>query len=165
MPIAAPDRFEETPVETAERIAVAVAGVHFALVALMERIHGQEASSGRRAILLNLRNLGPITVPRLAAMRPVSRQYVQRLVDQLERDGLVEKQANAAHRRSPTIALTALGAEHLADMLARERPIVECLATALPPDEAAALIASLGRVREHVGRIVDSDSGAAESRQ
>ena len=142
----------DTDLQTAERVAGAISGAYFALVALMERVHGQESSSGRRAILLNLRTLGPTPVPKLAAMRPVSRQYVQRLVDGLEAEGLVEKRPNAAHRRSPAIALTPAGAAHLDAMLAREAPVIAQLAAVLSRSEADVLVRDLVRVRQGAQR-------------
>jgi len=148
------DQCSESPAQTAERVAGAISGAHFALVALMEQVHGQTASSGRRAILLNLKSLGPKTVPQLAAMRPVSRQYVQRLVDGLALEGLVEKRSNAARRRSPAFALTASGEDQLAAMLARERPVIEALGGTLNPPAAEALIAALDQIRGRVRRIL-----------
>jgi DNA-binding MarR family transcriptional regulator len=138
----------DTTFDTTERVASAITGAYFALVALLEQMHGQESSSGRRAILLNLRTLGPTTVPRLAAMRPVSRQYVQRLVDALEAEGLVEKRVNTAHRRSPSIALTLRGEARIDAMLAREAPVSARLAATLDRDEAEALIRGLDRIRQ-----------------
>ena len=148
------DQLQSSSSQAAERVAAAISGAHFSLVALMEHIHGQAASSGRRAILLNLKTLGPKTVPQLAAMRPVSRQYVQRLVDELAAEGLVEKRPNAAHRRSPAIALTAPGEDQLAAMLARERPVIESLGGTLDPAAAEVLVAALDQIRDRVRRIL-----------
>jgi DNA-binding MarR family transcriptional regulator len=52
---------------------------------------------------------GPKTVPALARARPVSRQYMQRVVDGLQADGLVRLQKNPAHKRSPLIVPTEKG--------------------------------------------------------
>ena len=46
-------------------------------------------SSGRRSILKSLGELGPQTVPEMARARSVSRQHIQRIVDELKSDGLV----------------------------------------------------------------------------
>ena len=137
--------------KAAEEVAAAINAAHFALAALMERIHGQgEVSSGRRAILLNLARLGPATVPALAAMRPVSRQYVQRLADALETEGLIAKGPNPAHARSPLLSITERGQARLAQMLNHERPILAELAQSMSVDEAERLTAALTRLREQV---------------
>ena len=137
--------------EAAEALAAAISAAHFALAALMERIHGQgEVSSGRRAILLNLARLGPATVPALAAMRPVSRQYVQRLADALDAEDLIAKAPNPAHARSPLLSITEKGRARLAQMLGQERPILEELAEGMSVDEAGRMTAALLNLRERV---------------
>ena len=143
----------DSRLQAAEVAAAAISAAHFALVALMERIHGQgDVSSGRRAILLNLSREGPATVPALAAMRPVSRQYVQRLADALEAEGLVIKRANPAHARSPLLTITAEGEARLTQMLEREAPILARLADILSQEESAQLGDMLGRIRDGVIR-------------
>jgi DNA-binding MarR family transcriptional regulator len=54
---------------------------------------------------------GPLTVPQIARMRPVSRQRMQKLTDQLILDGLVELTDNPRHQRSKLVKLTPTG-EH-----------------------------------------------------
>lgn len=53
--------------------------------------------------------LGPLTVPRIAGMRPTSRQRMQRLADELAAEGLVEFIDNPKHRRSKLVRLTRKG--------------------------------------------------------
>lgn len=87
-----------------------------------ELIHGQgEFSSGRRAVLMGLAKQGPQTVPEMARIRPVSRQYMQRLVNDLLADGMVETTLNPAHKRSSLIALTPSGRQMLERMSQREQ--------------------------------------------
>lgn len=52
---------------------------------------------------------GPLTVPQIARMRPVSRQRMQKLTDQLIGEGLVELIDNPRHQRSKLVKLTAAG--------------------------------------------------------
>jgi hypothetical protein len=52
---------------------------------------------------------GPLTVPQIARMRPVSRQRMQKLTDQLIREGLVELIDNPKHQRSKLVRLTSAG--------------------------------------------------------
>jgi DNA-binding MarR family transcriptional regulator len=52
---------------------------------------------------------GPLTVPQIARMRPVSRQRMQKLTDQLILEGLVELIDNPRHQRSKLVILTTAG--------------------------------------------------------
>lgn len=51
----------------------------------------------------------PMTVPQVARRMGVSRQNVQRIVTDLERDGLVRFESNPDHRTSPLLKLTEQG--------------------------------------------------------
>lgn len=114
-----------------------------------ERIHGQgETSSGRRAVLRGLSQRGPQTVPEMARARPVSRQYMQRLVNELTADGLVEAVANPAHKRSPLLRLTGAGEDKLEEMSVREQELFEGLRIKIPPEELLQAATTLRRVRQ-----------------
>lgn len=67
-------------------------------------------TASHRAVLESLASEGPRSVPALARARPVSRQHIQVLVNDLVALGFVETRRNPAHKRSPLIALTAAGA-------------------------------------------------------
>lgn len=77
-------------------------------------------SVGMRAVLDVLRQAGDQTVPQIAALLVLTRQFVQRMVnDALER-GWVELRENPAHRRSSLVALTADGRAVIAAVIAGE---------------------------------------------
>jgi DNA-binding MarR family transcriptional regulator len=63
--------------------------------------------------VLSVLSDGGWTVPRVARRLGVSRQAVQRIVDELGDDGLVELKPNPDHERSPLIRLTEQGSEAL----------------------------------------------------
>lgn len=80
-----------------------------------EEIHRQgELTSGKLGVLAELKRYGPQTVPQMARARPVSRQYIQTLVNMLAEEGLLEFMYNPAHKRSHLAYLTKKG-ELLAD--------------------------------------------------
>lgn len=84
------------------------------LKAVAELIHGQgEFSGGRRTILRNLERFGPVSVPQMARQKAVSRQAVQKFINELAQEGLVEFISNLAHKRSPLVRLTAKGQEYI----------------------------------------------------
>ncbi len=82
-------------------------------------------------VMAALTDGGPRTVPDLARAKPVSRQHMQSVVNELLAAGLAEAQANPSHRRSSLIALTDEGRRHYrlvhereAELLARTAPAV-----------------------------------------
>jgi DNA-binding MarR family transcriptional regulator len=77
-------------------------------------------SVGVRAVLDQLRRGGPLTVPQLAAGQSLSRQFVQRMVNEAAGAGLVELVDNPAHRRSRLVRLTGRGREVIDAVAARE---------------------------------------------
>jgi DNA-binding MarR family transcriptional regulator len=93
-----------------------------------EALHGQgDLTAGRRGVLLDLARHGPMTVPALARLRPVSRQHIQSMVNPMLDEGHVELVDNPAHRRSQLVRLTARGVRLVESMLARERRLLERL--------------------------------------
>ena len=70
---------------------------------------GSGVSGGMRAVLESVINGGPQTVPQMARVRPVSRQHIQLLVNELLAVGYVEYQDNPAHRRSKLVGATEKG--------------------------------------------------------
>jgi len=74
---------------------------------------------GAFGFMRSLALLGPLTVPRIAEMRPTSRQRMQRLADELAAEGLVEFIENPEHRRSKLVRLTRKGASRYRELNAR----------------------------------------------
>ncbi len=83
-----------------------------------------EITAAKRGVLRSLKKLGAQTVPQMARARPVSRQFIQTLVNQLDDTGLVEAVANPAHKRSNLIMLTPAGDALLAQVTEKEQRIV-----------------------------------------
>lgn len=80
----------------------------------------QGLSAGMRMVLDLLRRGGAMTVPQLAAAQSLSRQFVQRMVNECAEADLVESTPNPAHRRSSLIRLTDAGRRRIEDLVARE---------------------------------------------
>src|SRR5258708_4922314 len=74
---------------------------------------------GAFGFMRSLALLGPLTVPRIAQMRPTSRQRMQRLADELAAERLVEFIDNPRHRRSKLVQLTRKGDTRYREMNAR----------------------------------------------
>ncbi|WP_449341690.1 MarR family winged helix-turn-helix transcriptional regulator, partial [Streptomyces canarius] len=75
---------------------------------------------GVRAVLDLLRQHGPMTVPQLGRAQTLSRQFVQRMVNDAAAQHLVEIIPNPAHQRSSLIRLTADGMAAITAVRARE---------------------------------------------
>ena len=78
------------------------------------RAHGQQLAapagqSQARWQVLSVLSEGDWTVAQAARRLGVTRQAVQRLVNDLQADGLVSSQPNPRHARSPLLRLTELG--------------------------------------------------------
>ena len=85
-------------------------------------------SSGRRSILKELARSGPRTVAHMARSRPVARQHFQKIVNSLNREGLVEFIPNPAHERSKLVRLTQKGHLSVKVLTRREAKLIADLA-------------------------------------
>lgn len=78
-------------------------------------------SVGVRAVLDMLRVHGDLTVPQMARAQSLSRQFVQRTVNDALAGGWVAVRANPRHKRSSLIALTDEGRTVITTIAAREQ--------------------------------------------
>lgn len=116
--------------------------------AIAEQMHREgERSAGRRAVLRELAVLGPKTVPQMARERPVSRQYIQALVNGLRADGYVELLRNPRHKRSRLVRVTPAGRRRVREMERREARLFRGLRLPTPASELRAAAATLRTVR------------------
>lgn len=107
----------------------AVVYLFFRFSATAQELHQQgEHSSGRSGLLHSLKQGGPATVPQLARARPVSRQFIQKLANEMAADGLVEFIPNPAHQRSKLLRITPQGECLLAEIVEREAKLGAWLA-------------------------------------
>ncbi|MFF4799011.1 MarR family winged helix-turn-helix transcriptional regulator [Streptomyces sp. NPDC001351] len=77
-------------------------------------------SVGIRAVLDLLRQHDPMTVPQMGRVLALSRQFVQRMVNDAAAQGWVEAVPNPAHQRSSLIRITEEGRATIAAILGRE---------------------------------------------
>jgi len=86
---------------------------------------------GAFGFMRSLAQLGPLTVPQIAQMRPTSRQRMQRLADELAAEGLVKFIDNPKHRRSKLAQLTRKGDARYRELDARFLAIASTMGVAL----------------------------------
>ncbi|UGT54765.1 MarR family winged helix-turn-helix transcriptional regulator [Nocardia asteroides] len=77
-------------------------------------------SVGIRSVLDLLGEHGPMTVPQMGRTQALSRQFVQRMVNEAAAAELVEIRPNPKHQRSPLIALTPKGRSAITAVTDRE---------------------------------------------
>jgi DNA-binding MarR family transcriptional regulator len=86
---------------------------------------------GAFGFMRSLALLGPLTVPKIAEMRPTSRQRMQRLADELAAEGLVKFIDNPKHRRSKLVRLTPKGEARYRELNTRLLAIASTMGVAL----------------------------------
>jgi DNA-binding MarR family transcriptional regulator len=119
----------------------------------------QGVSVGVRAVLDLLREHGPMTVPQMGRAQSLSRQFVQRMVNEGAAAGLVEAVPNPAHARSSLIRLTEAGDAAIAAIVAREHAVLRRTRGDLTDADVATTVRVLGRLLELFD---DVEMGAAE---
>jgi DNA-binding MarR family transcriptional regulator len=118
------------------------------LKSVAHQLHGQgKLAASRRGILRGLRSSGPQSVPQMARARPVSRQHIQGLINQLLEDRLVELIDNPAHRRSKLVQLAPKGDALVCRMLEREARLFRSLPLALSSKQLDHAVEALIAVR------------------
>lgn len=80
-------------------------------------------SVGVRSVLVLLRRYGAMTVPQMARLMALTRQFVQRMVNDAVSAGWAEVTPNPAHQRSSLIRITAGGEAVIDAILAREHAL------------------------------------------
>lgn len=92
----------------------------------------------------------PQTVSQLARGMGLNRQGVQRIVNELEAEGIVEFRINPHHRRAPLVALTKRGAAAYAAAERRQIPWVNALARGMRADDLKAALALVATLRQRL---------------
>ncbi len=108
----------------------------------------QGLSVGVRAVLDLLRGHGPMTVPQMGRAQALSRQFVQRMVNDAAAQHLVETTPNPAHQRSSLIRLTDEGRAAIDAVTTREHALLRQVGGDLTDADVAACVRVLGRMLE-----------------
>ena len=107
--------------------------------------------AGSFGFLRSLALEGPLTVPQIAAMRPTSRQRMQRLADELAAEGLVAFLDNPKHRRSKLVRLTPAGERRYREMAAKLLAIAVASGGSLDAHEVKRSTMALRLLGEGIG--------------
>ena len=111
-------------------------------------------NASQRAVMESLIREGPKTVPALARMRPVSRQHIQLVVNQLIANGLLKMRPNPEHKRSTFVTLTSRGEKMLKTMMSREVILWRQLVVDLNDKDLASMYVGVERLEMQVARFL-----------
>lgn len=114
----------------------------------IEQDAAPDLSVGVRAVLDLLREHGPLTVPQMGRAQSLSRQFVQRMVNEAAARHLVETIPNPAHQRSSLIRLTDDGKAAISTATAREHALLRRTGGNLTGADVDTCLHVLGRMLE-----------------
>lgn len=148
---------EQRVEELAERLAEVYLFVGPLYRRALRAVEQDEATNrvsvGVRAVLDQLRRNGPMTVPQIGRSQSLSRQFVQRMVNEALADGLVELADNPHHRRSRVVRTTPAGAAVIEAVVARELARLRIVADGLSIAEVEATTKVLERMLDGLAEI------------
>ena len=116
--------------------------------AVADELEGRDVTMPVRAVLERLDDAGPQPVPAIGRSLWLTRQFVQRLVDEAAGHGLVEAVPNPAHKRSPLFRLTERGRAEITDIKANEAANLRRVADGLDPADVEACVRVLAHLTE-----------------
>ena len=132
-------------------LLVEVPRTFFRLRAAGQRLGAvSKRGGGTWGFLRSLSEDGPQTVPQLARSRPVARQHIQVMANELVADGLIEFVDNPAHRRSRLMRLTPAGEGVDDEMTRRLEAWCAELSVGFDERELRAAIDVLARLRQRL---------------
>lgn len=94
----------------------------------------------------------PLPVAHIARNMGLTRQAVQRLVNEMAAAGLVRLAPNPHHRRARLVVLTPRGRKAYESAMQRQRPWAENLAAKLDPKDIAGATATLRALRRRLDK-------------
>jgi DNA-binding MarR family transcriptional regulator len=116
----------------------------------------EHVSTGARAVLEHLLVHGPSTVPAVARALELSRQFVQRSIDEARAADLVAMVATPRHRRSALATLTPAGRARIEQVQRRERAVLAGTPGDLTDADIDACLIVLRRLLQRVGRPLEA---------
>ena len=111
--------------------------------------------SGTWSLMRTIQIEGPQTVPQLAKRRPVARQRMQKIADDLVGEGLAQFIPNPRHKRSMLLDLTAKGHNHVRRTTEQIRDMADVLATGMDPRAIDTSQQIVTELQSRLSRIID----------
>jgi DNA-binding MarR family transcriptional regulator len=137
------------------RVADAVRQLFHQLRALAE-VANPGVNVSHRGVMQSLTQAGPRSVPTLARERPVARQHIQTLMNELLELGLVEALPNPAHKRSPLFDLTPAGRKRFEALRRSEQRMLAKLDLPFTARELTQLATGLERLQDALTDVLET---------
>ena len=142
---------DEVQLKEVYALSTAIRSLFHVLGDAVSKLHKRSGiTAGMRGVLESVVGGGPQTVPQMARSRPVSRQHIQTLVNDLLRLKLVEYADNPAHRRSKVVRATQAGMRIFARLRKGEGEAFGRLSLDLTPQEVDSATRVLTRLSDAV---------------
>lgn len=116
-----------------------------------------EQGAGSWGLLRMLKTEGPQTVPDVARARSVSRQYIQKLANELIAEGWVAMDDNPLHKKSRLMVLTDQGEAKFEEMTQRFRELTAKIASAFASCDIEVSTRTVSELRKQLGRLVSTE--------
>jgi DNA-binding MarR family transcriptional regulator len=107
---------------------------------------GSNITVGERAVLERLHDQGPQTVPAIARFLDLGRQPVQRVVDKLLSEQLVQRAENPSNRKSYLIQLSVGGSDLIHRVLGKEFQEIKRVSELLEQEDLEACLLVIQKV-------------------
>ncbi|MBM3597641.1 MAG: MarR family transcriptional regulator [Alphaproteobacteria bacterium] len=134
-------------------LIVETAATFFRIRAAGQRLGAVNAwGGGTWGLMRGLAVGGPQTVPQIARARPVARQRIQKMVNELAEAGLVEFVDNPGHKRSKLVSLTAKGSAKYGEITERILDLADAMARDMSERDLKSAVAVLRRLRGKLER-------------
>jgi DNA-binding MarR family transcriptional regulator len=134
--------------EALSRLVVLVFRLEGALKAVGDSLARPAGQTSARWRVLAAVEATPMSVAQIARAWSFARQSVQRVADELERDGLITYEENPGHKRAKLVQLTPPGAAALAQIQAAQRAWADELGGQIDAEDLARASDILGRILE-----------------
>ncbi len=116
-------------------------------------------ATGQLPVLVSLKHSQALSQAELARIAQVEQPSMAQLLNRMERDGLVQRVADPADKRSRLISLTPDAGQRMPQARAVMQSLTEQALAGFTPKEVAQLTQLMGRLNENIDRMGD----AAES--
>ena len=134
--------------EALSRLIVLAFRLDGALTAVGDALARPAGQTSARWRVLAAVESAPMSVAEIARAWSLARQSVQRVADELDRDGLIRYEEHPGDRRTKLVTLTATGAAALAQIQKAQRAWANELGSQVDADDLAKAGEILGRILE-----------------
>jgi DNA-binding MarR family transcriptional regulator len=116
-------------------------------------VHGLDLTSARWQVLGAVAAVPvPLSVAQIARSMGLTRQAVQRLANDMERDGLLRFAANPHHQRAKLVVMTPRGQTAYGAAMKRQAPWAQALTQGLTAQQITGATVILKRLRQRLER-------------